>query len=174
MAHFVRPLALADALDTSRYDVYFCAPARFLPYLRHKPFIVSELKTMPGEHFLANIGKGAPPFPPDVIRDYVRRDCEFIRSIGPDLVVGDMRPSLPISSRLEGAVLRGYHERVLESLRQTSFDHTLHTTHPDCASVPAWSSVPDDRTCGLRHPRGANEPGAGRNLGFPRFLRIYA
>ena len=38
-----------------------------------------------------------------MIRDYVKRDCELIRSVHfPDLVIGDMRPSLPISSRLEG------------------------------------------------------------------------
>jgi UDP:flavonoid glycosyltransferase YjiC (YdhE family) len=103
MAHFVRPLVLAESLDTAQYDIYFYAPARFSSYVQHKPFIVGELKTMPGERFLANIGKGAPPFPPDVIRDYVKRDCELIRSIGPDLIIGDMRPSLPISARLEGA-----------------------------------------------------------------------
>jgi UDP:flavonoid glycosyltransferase YjiC (YdhE family) len=103
MAHFVRPLVLADSLDTAQYDIYFYAPARFSPYLRHKSFKVGELKTMPGEQFLANIGKGAPAFPADVIRDYVKGDRELIRSIGPDLIIGDMRPSLPISARLEGA-----------------------------------------------------------------------
>ena len=102
MAHFVRPLVLADSLDTARYDIYFYAPARFSPYLRNKPLIVGELKTMPGEQFLANIGKGAPAFPADVIRDYVKGDCDLIGSIGPDLIIGDMRPSLPISARLEG------------------------------------------------------------------------
>jgi UDP:flavonoid glycosyltransferase YjiC (YdhE family) len=103
MAHFVRPLVLADSLDTGQYDIYFYALARFSSYLRRKPFVAGELNTMPGEQFLANIGKGAPLFPPDVIRDYVKRDCELIGSIGPDLVIGDMRPSLPISARLEGA-----------------------------------------------------------------------
>src|SRR5664279_2861404 len=96
MAHFVRPLALADSLDTTQYEIYFYAPAHFFPYLRHKPFILGELSTMPGERFLANIGKGAPAFPKNVIRDYVKRDCELIRSVGPELIVGDMRPSLPI------------------------------------------------------------------------------
>ena len=103
MAHFVRPLVLADSLDTAQYEIYFYAPARFFPYLQRKSFILGELHTMPGERFLANIGKGAPPFPTDVIREYVKRDCELIRSIGPDLIIGDMRPSLPISARLEGA-----------------------------------------------------------------------
>jgi UDP:flavonoid glycosyltransferase YjiC (YdhE family) len=103
MAHVVRPLVLANSLDPSQFDIHFYSPPRFFPYLRDRPFTVGELKTMPGEQFLANLDKGVPPFPPDVIRDYVKQDCELIRRVGPDLVVGDMRPSLPISARLEGA-----------------------------------------------------------------------
>jgi UDP:flavonoid glycosyltransferase YjiC (YdhE family) len=104
MAHFVRPLALADSLDTSRYDVHFYAPSRFSHYLQDKPFAIGELRTMPGERFLENTARGAPVFPADVIRGYVQQDRELIGSIGPDLVIGDMRLSLPISARLEGAL----------------------------------------------------------------------
>jgi UDP:flavonoid glycosyltransferase YjiC (YdhE family) len=56
---------------------------------------------MPGEQFLANIAKGAPAFPTAVLRRYVSHDRELIRSIRPDLVIGDMRLSLPISAHLE-------------------------------------------------------------------------
>jgi len=104
MAHFVRPLALADSLDTCQYDVHFYAPARFFGHLKGKPFTIGELRTMPGERFLENTSKGAPIFPADVIRDYIRQDRALISSIGPDLVIGDMRLSLPVSARLEGAV----------------------------------------------------------------------
>ena len=104
MAHFVRPLALADSLDTSRYDVHFYAPSRFSGYLKDKPFAIGELRTMPGERFLENTARGAPVFPADVIRGYVQQDRELIARIAPDLVVGDMRLSLPISARLEGAL----------------------------------------------------------------------
>jgi UDP:flavonoid glycosyltransferase YjiC (YdhE family) len=101
MTHFVRPLVLADSLDTTQYEIHFYAPRRFSPWLRDKPYTVGELKSMPGEEFLANIAKGAPAFPLDVIRSYVKQDCELIESVGPDLVIGDMRPSLPISARIK-------------------------------------------------------------------------
>src|SRR5438132_6071655 len=97
MAHFVRPLALADSLDPAQYDIHFHAPSRFFPYLRDKPFTVSELPNMPGERFLANIAKGVPPFPPDVIRSYVKQDCEILRSVRPHIVIGDMRPRSPLA-----------------------------------------------------------------------------
>jgi UDP:flavonoid glycosyltransferase YjiC (YdhE family) len=104
MAHFVRPLALADSLDTSRYDIHFYTPSRFFRYLKDKPFAIGELQTMPGERFLENTARGAPAFPSDVIRGYVKQDRELIGSIGPDLVIGDMRLSLPISAHLESAL----------------------------------------------------------------------
>jgi UDP:flavonoid glycosyltransferase YjiC (YdhE family) len=98
----VRPLALADSLDTDCYEIHFYAPPQFSRYLRDKPFAVGELATMPGERFLANLSRGAPLFPADVLRDYVKRDRELFASIRPDLVVGDMRLSLPVSARLDG------------------------------------------------------------------------
>ncbi len=104
MAHFVRPLALAETLDRSLYEVHFYAPPRFSSHLRNKPFAIGGLHTMPGEQFLANIAKGAPMFPADVLRGYVNEDRSLIRSIRPDLVVGDMRLSLAMSARLEGTL----------------------------------------------------------------------
>src|ERR1039457_603555 len=89
-AHFVRPLVLADAVDTGRYEVHFYSPSRFSGYLKNRSFLTGELRTMPGEQFLANLDRGAPAFPNDVIRGYVQQDRELIRSIRPDLVVGDM------------------------------------------------------------------------------------
>ena len=106
MAHFVRPVALADSVavsvgDDPDYEIHLYAPARFAHYLCGKPYSVGELKTMPGEDFLANIARGKPLFPASVLRDYVTADRELIRQIRPDLVIGDMRLSLPISARLE-------------------------------------------------------------------------
>ena len=50
---------------------------------------------MPGERFLENLAKGRPLFPAGTIRDYVAQDRELIRGSRPDLVIGDMRLSLP-------------------------------------------------------------------------------
>lgn len=102
MTHFVRPLALAGSLDPALYDVHFYCPARFAPLLHGRSFSVGTLDSMPGERFLANLAKGAPLFPIDVVRRYVDEDRALIRGIRPHLVVGDMRPSLPIGTRLEG------------------------------------------------------------------------
>jgi UDP:flavonoid glycosyltransferase YjiC (YdhE family) len=104
MAHFVRPLALAESLDSERYEVYFYTPPRFARYLQNKPFVVGELASMPGEQFLANIARGAPLFPSGVLRHYVNQERELFARLHPDLVIGDMRLSLPVSARLEGVL----------------------------------------------------------------------
>lgn len=102
MAHFVRLLALADSIACEAYEIYFYAPRRFSPYLQDKPYVTGELATMPGEQFLANLSKGSPLFPADVLRQYVNDDRQLIGKIKPDLTIGDMRLSLPISARKEG------------------------------------------------------------------------
>jgi len=101
MAHFVRPLALAQTLEPDRYEIHFYTPSRYSRHLEGRPFLTGELATMPGERFLDNLARGQPLFPAATIRDYVTQDRELIRNIRPDLVIGDMRLSLPISARLE-------------------------------------------------------------------------
>lgn len=101
MAHFVRPLALAESLDPARYEVHFYAPARFRRYLENKPFTAGELASMPGGQFLTNIAKGKPMFPAPVLRGYVHEERGLLQRLQPQIVVGDMRLSLSISARLE-------------------------------------------------------------------------
>ena len=104
MTHFVRPLVLAESLDPDSYEVHFYAPPQFSEYLRNKPFVVGELASMPGEQFLANLARGAPLFPADVLRGYVQEERGIFARVRPDLVVGDMRLSLPVSASLDGVI----------------------------------------------------------------------
>src|SRR4051794_23232350 len=103
MAHFVRPLALAQAIQGDGYDIHFYAPSRYFRYLENSPFTIGELDSMPGEQFLDNLAKGKPLFSAATIRRYVAEDRSLIQSVRPDLIIGDMRLSLPISARLEHA-----------------------------------------------------------------------
>ncbi|MDP9112527.1 MAG: glycosyl transferase family 1, partial [Acidobacteriota bacterium] len=103
MAHFVRPVALADSLLSygGEYDIHLYAPARFASHLSAKPYHTGELKTASEHDFLKNIARGKPMFAADVIRRYVQEDCQLIRSLRPNIIIGDMRLSLSISARLE-------------------------------------------------------------------------
>jgi UDP:flavonoid glycosyltransferase YjiC (YdhE family) len=101
MQHFVRPLALAEGLDPDRFEIHLYAPRRYHRYLLSKPFHTGELATMPSEQFLANLSHGAPLFPASVLRGYLKDERALISRLKPDLVIGDLRFSLPVSARLE-------------------------------------------------------------------------
>ena len=101
MSHFIRPLALAEAVDPGRYEVHFYAPERFVSRLGPKPFATERLPTIRPEQFLDNLARGKPAYSAEVIRGYVRQDRALIASIQPDLVIGDMRLSLSTSAALE-------------------------------------------------------------------------
>jgi UDP:flavonoid glycosyltransferase YjiC (YdhE family) len=103
MAHLARPLMLADSLDPSVYEIHFRAAERFSGYLQGKPYSTGTIWSMPSEQFLDNIARGKPLFPAEVLRRYVREERDLLRAIRPDLVIGDLRLSLPISARLENA-----------------------------------------------------------------------
>ena len=81
MAHFVRPLALADSLDPNDYEIHFWAPRRFAPHLENKPYSIGVLDSMPGEQFLSNLAHGRPLFPTEVLRRYVHEDRRLLREL---------------------------------------------------------------------------------------------
>jgi UDP:flavonoid glycosyltransferase YjiC (YdhE family) len=103
LAHFARPVALADSLVPygEEYDIHLYAPARFAAHLSQKTYHTGELEAAPEEDFLQNIARGKPMFSADVLRSYIQEDRHLIRSLRPDIVIGDMRLSLSISARLE-------------------------------------------------------------------------
>jgi len=103
MQHFVRPLALAGSLDPTRYEIHLYAPSRYARFLQgHQRFASGELATMPPEQFLRNLATGSPLFPAPVLRSYAEEERKLLRRLKPDLVIGDLRFSLPISAKLEG------------------------------------------------------------------------
>jgi UDP:flavonoid glycosyltransferase YjiC (YdhE family) len=98
LAHVARPMVLAQALDRSRYDVFFACDPRFLGLFGDVPFPVRSIKSMSSKRFLQSLRRITPPFGITTLRAYVKEDLEVIQEIRPDLIVGDFRMSLPISA----------------------------------------------------------------------------
>jgi UDP:flavonoid glycosyltransferase YjiC (YdhE family) len=98
LAHVARPMVLAQALDRSRYDVFFACDPRFLALFGDVPFSVRQIRSMSSKRFLLKTRRIPPLFDIRTLRGYVKEDLEVIEEIRPDLIVGDFRMSLPVSA----------------------------------------------------------------------------
>ncbi|HEY0036243.1 MAG TPA: glycosyl transferase family 1, partial [Longimicrobium sp.] len=104
LSHMVRPAVLAATLDPERYDVSFACDPRHLALLGEShPFRLVPLhsrladKSMEG---IANLHTTLYDYA--TVNRYVHEDLELFARCRPEVVVGDMRQSLSISTRLAG------------------------------------------------------------------------
>jgi UDP:flavonoid glycosyltransferase YjiC (YdhE family) len=100
LAHVARPVALAQALDRTHYDVTLAVDPRYNRLLGDLPFPVRPIHSISSEQFLHVLARGSPLYDAATLRDYVREDLEVLRETAPDVVVGDFRLSLAVSARL--------------------------------------------------------------------------
>lgn len=102
LAHVVRPVVLAQALDPVRYEITLACDARYLGLFGELPFAWRPIKTISTVKFLDNLAQGRPVYDVDTLRRYVRADLALLDTVKPDVVVGDFRISLGVSARVAG------------------------------------------------------------------------
>lgn len=99
LAHVARPLALATALDPTRYDIHIAAGDAFTQFLDPYAFTRHHLTCIPRETFARRLSYGLPLYDAQTLDREISEDTALLRQIQPDLVVGDFRLSLGISAR---------------------------------------------------------------------------
>lgn len=102
LAHVVRPLVLATALDSNQYDITFATGSDYRDFTADAGIRSQPLWSIGSKAYLAAVSAGRPVFPYKVLQKYVAEDLRLIGEIKPDLVVGDFRLSLAVSARLAG------------------------------------------------------------------------
>ncbi|HEC99742.1 MAG TPA: glycosyl transferase family 1 [Proteobacteria bacterium] len=102
LAHVTRPLVLANSLDRSRYEIYFATgkDSRYLVESFGNHFYT--IPTLSSTKFLDRLAKGKPVYTLDELKISVQADLDLLMKLSPDLVAGDFRLSLGISSELLG------------------------------------------------------------------------
>lgn len=99
LSHVVRPAVLAGALDPDHYDVILACDPRYNNLLADLPFQVVPLSSaIPRERLLEVLAGHEPIFDAGTLATYVEEDVKLIDEYAPNLIVGDMRQSLGISS----------------------------------------------------------------------------
>jgi UDP:flavonoid glycosyltransferase YjiC (YdhE family) len=101
LSHVVRPTVLAQALDPERYEVYVACDPRYNSLFADLPFRVIPIKSsIPEEHLVERLASGNPLFDVPTLDAYIKEDLQLIAELSPEIVIGDMRQSLAISTRL--------------------------------------------------------------------------
>lgn len=98
LAHVGRLLRLKETLDPDRYECTFAADPRYRFAMSSHNGAFRPIKTIPAEQFSRAIENGLPIYDFKSLKAYVEEELRLIDEIRPDLIVGDFRISLRISS----------------------------------------------------------------------------
>jgi UDP:flavonoid glycosyltransferase YjiC (YdhE family) len=112
LAHVGRPIALAGVLRRLGYEVTVaCGPAGHR-WLRSEGCPYEPIWSITSEQFMRSMSRGSPLFDASTLARYVEEDLAVIDRVRPDIVLGDFRLSLYVSTRLTrlpyGAIANAY------------------------------------------------------------------
>lgn len=102
LAHVTRPLVLARSLDTNLFEIHFACASGWERTLTNLSARFWLIKSISSQEFLAALSKGRPIYTCATLHSYVKEDLHLLKSIDPDLVVGDFRLSLSVSAGRHG------------------------------------------------------------------------
>ena len=100
LAHISRPLTLAKSLDPRRYDVCFACGGRWSSFVEDAGFSPHSIPTRSSEEFVRDLAHGRPLFSAALLETYATAELKLLTSVAPDIVVGDFRISLGVSTEV--------------------------------------------------------------------------
>jgi len=100
LAHVARPIALARGLDPAQFATVLAVDPRDQALWKSLTIPVRPIRSIPSEQFRDALFRGRPLYDRETLRAYVREELEVIRETAPDVVVGDFRLSLAVSTRV--------------------------------------------------------------------------
>lgn len=102
LAHVGRPLALAGALDTAKFELHFATAERYRPLVSKQNLAFHPAEGLGGAAFMKRLARGSALYDAETLQRCVNEDLHLLRTLKPDLVVGDFRVSLGISAEALG------------------------------------------------------------------------
>jgi UDP:flavonoid glycosyltransferase YjiC (YdhE family) len=102
LAQVVRLVTLARALESEGVEVHFASSMFPELVFGATGFVRHEIDTLPGERAEKSLRTGRRLYEKSTLMAYIAAEIELIERIGPALVVGDFRWSVPASAELCG------------------------------------------------------------------------
>jgi len=105
LAQVVRLASLAARLDRERYEVHFASGPVDDVALQGSGLERIPLFTIERQRALKKVDRGERLYETSLLERYVEEELELFDRVRPDLVIGDLRLSLAVSSRIRGIPL---------------------------------------------------------------------
>ncbi|MFH1023179.1 MAG: glycosyl transferase family 1, partial [Planctomycetota bacterium] len=102
VSHVARPVVLAKWAKSAGYDVIFACGKAYSRVARTEGLNPEEIVTISPELFYKRLSRGQFFYTEAELNQYIEAERALIARIKPDLVVGDFRLTLAISTRLAG------------------------------------------------------------------------
>lgn len=100
LAHIARPFLLAESLDRDEFDVHFASDSYFEFVFRDTHLTTHQIRSRSPQKFQSILENRGILFDAQLLREYVQTELELFRKVQPDIIVGDLRPSLAVSAPL--------------------------------------------------------------------------
>jgi UDP:flavonoid glycosyltransferase YjiC (YdhE family) len=101
MAHFTRPLKWIECLDKDLYEIYLASNPLFEKFLKIPGVKFLPMNCIESKEFLKRVESCSTIYDVKTFEEHIQEDLNIIEEISPDLVIGDYRLSLSVSSRLK-------------------------------------------------------------------------
>jgi len=102
LAHVARPVTLAKAIDPQSFDVHLAHHPRYRELLGALELTEHEIHSIPPRQFTEALAAGRPLYDYATLKEYVEEELRLLATVQPDIVVGDFRLSLAVSTRIVG------------------------------------------------------------------------
>lgn len=103
LAHTLRPLVIARSLRKRGYQVVLAGCGPHVDRVRQEGFLVHDVETLPQEWMDQQVALGQYGYyDVDWIDRCVKSERQLLRALQPALVIHDMKPTVSLSTRLEG------------------------------------------------------------------------
>lgn len=100
ISHVARPAILAAHLKAAGYEVALARDPRYSRLLDEQGLTIFALQSLPSAVVESRLARHEPVYDTATLDRYVQEDLKLIREFKPDVVIGDQRHSLAVSSRL--------------------------------------------------------------------------
>lgn len=116
LAHVTRPRRILHHLADGPFDLHFAYPASYRPLFRGIPATEHDLFSVPSEAFLESLHRLKPIYSERRLERYLKDDLALIDAIRPEVVVHDLRPTVPIAAAMRGipsiSIVNAYYSRL--------------------------------------------------------------